>query len=477
MGRLARSGHQYTYNIAHFRQRFKNKHGCKSQVFLSPSNMDRPTSPPTGAADFPEVAQAFHIANFVPVNWGAQDRISRSLVDFQFSREPQTSRWIRLALIAASSISGVDVIVRALSSKELAASGKSPLDRLGEELAQRLGCEFAPARLTKLRPTGAVKNAGPREVREKVLRHAYTFNSEGLPESAHVMILDDIVTTGATFGAITTAIKETLPQAAVSYFALAQTDPWLAYVHLNQSLPDPGAAEIFHPNADLDERYFFGASPSAEKKRKPAPARPVQTRSIATASVAEAAESKDRVSGNTDIDLEPRPDEAPGPAPARSSPTPPPPKPGVTLPPLQATVTTVLIGVGTIALFLVGYFGLRDNGGKKSSGESLLPAPPATFSPSKIDPDPVKPKPAPPRPDTRPRGVINVPLVGLRLEPSISAGSVPDVVVQKGERVIIVRMVKPDFGLQWALIETSSRKQGWVIAPVITFDNPERGLR
>jgi hypothetical protein len=436
--------------------------------------MDRPISPPTGSAEFSEVAQAFHIANFVPVNWGAQDRISRSLVDFQYNREPQTSRWIRLALIAASSISGVDLIVRALSSKELVASGKSPLDRLGDELSQRMGCEFGPGRLTKLHPTGAVKNAGPREIRERILQHAYAFDAGGLPESARIMILDDIVTTGATFAAIATAINETLPQAVVSYFALAQTDPWLAYIHLNQTLPDPEAAEIFHPNADLDERYFFGASPTAERKRKPAPVRPQPARSIAATPVAQEGRSKERPFGDADTAVDMTPEESTATPPPRSSPTIPLSKPGTPLPSLQTTVTTVLIGIATIALFLVGYFGLRDEGGKKATGESLLPEPPATFSPSKINPEPVKPKPALPRPDIRPRGVINVPVVGLRLEPSITAGSVPDVVVQKGERVIVVRMVKPDFGLQWALIETSSRKLGWVIAPVITFDNAER---
>ena len=436
--------------------------------------MDLPSSLVGDSADYPEVAQAFHIANFVPVNWGAQDLISRSVVDFQFNREPQTSRWIRLALVAAANLSGTDVIVRALSSKELLASGKTPLDRVGQELAQRMGSEYAPQRLTKLHPTAAVKNAGNRESREKILWDAYMFEAEGLPASVRIMIIDDIVTTGATFAAIASAIRVKLPEAVITYFALARTDPWLVRVHLNQSIPGDDTPEVFHPNADLDERYFYGSSVTAERRRQPGTVRSVQPRPIAGYSAAENAATAEKVFGDEEAAAGSPPEVQPEPPISRPQVPSTMPRPARAVPASGTAVKTALVGIAALVLISAGYFALQ--GGKEghSIGESPLPPPHETFSPSRIEPETSKPKPRLARPDTRLRGVINVPLVGLRTEPSITSTSVPDVIVQKGERVIVVRVIKPEFGLQWALIETASRKQGWVIAPVITFDTPDR---
>jgi hypothetical protein len=74
-----------------------------------------------------------------------------------------------------------------------------------------------------------------------------------------------------------------------------------------------------------------------------------------------------------------------------------------------------------------------------------------------------------PKPDTRPRGIINVPIVGLRLEPVITSGPVADAIVKVGDRVIIVKTFRPEVGPDWIYVETASRKRGWVIAPVVTM--------
>jgi hypothetical protein len=105
---------------------------------------------------------------------------------------------------------------------------------------------------------------------------------------------------------------------------------------------------------------------------------------------------------------------------------------------------------------------------KMETQQVELPPPPAAGTFDAVTGSTAPPPVPKPKPDTRPRGVINVPIVGLRMEPSITAGSVPDAIVRAGDRVIIVRTFRPEVGPDWFYVETLARKHGWVIAPVVT---------
>ncbi len=403
---------------------------------------------------YTEVARAFHVANFVPVNWGAQDPVSRSLVDFQFRREPQTTQWIRLALVAAEGLGPVDVIVRALSSRELSAGGDAPLNRLASELAQRIGGVYAPARLTKTRRIPPVKNAGIRGMRDRILRGAYAFDASGLAGTASILVLDDIVTTGATFGAITAAIRASLPQADIRLFALGRTDPWLVQQHLGEDFSgDPDAYQnSLLGNAYLDPRYFFGAAASAARKGKSEAVVPRQPEPVPAAPAAP-------VVVEAGVEAVPPPVVRP---PSAAQARPQPARRRSEIPWRAIAIAVVAVGIVFVT------FMLTQTTHEEPKRIELPPPPAAGTYDAAARPSPAQ-QPARPRLDTRPRGVINVPIVGLRMEPSITSGPVPDAVVRVGERVIVVRKFKPEVGPEWLYVEIAGRKYGWVIAPVVTL--------
>jgi hypothetical protein len=432
--------------------------------------MDQTSSLINDSPLYPEVARAFHIANFVPVNWGAQDQVSRSLVDFQFRREPQTTQWIRLVLAGAEGLGPVDVILRALSSRELVASGSASLDRLGSELAQRTGALYSPQRLTKTRHTAPVKNAGIREARDRLLIGAYVFDGTVLTNAPSILVLDDIVTTGATFGAIAAAIHASCPGAEVRYFALGRTDPWLVHQHLGQDFAnDPNAYhDSLLGNAHLDPRYFSGVAPPAARKPKTPPPRP----SIPASRLGQYTTPKEAAPTSTAVaarraDKEVAPEEkASSDAVARALPVP-------AARPLpvrrQSNLPWRAIAIAAAMTSIVVVTFLLTQSTKTEPEQASLPPPPAAGAFDAVPgggtatPEAVRPKP-----DTRPRGVINVPIVGLRMEPSITAGSVPDAIVRAGDKVIVVKTFRPEVGPDWFYVETAARKHGWVIAPVVT---------
>lgn len=429
--------------------------------------MDSTSSLIDDSPPYTEAARAFHVANFVPVNWGAQDPISRSLVDFQFGREPQTTQWIRLACAGTEGVGPVDIILRALSSKEVASGGSASLDRLGSELALRTGAVYAPGRLTKTRLAAPVKYAGIREMRDRILRGAYAFDGAGLAETSRLLILDDIVTTGATFAAITAAIRESLPRADVRYFALGRTDPWLVRQHLGEDFSgDPDAyRNSLLGNAHLDPRYFFGAAAGAVKKPRisaapPPPVPPPPAKLSGQPETSPAPPAAD-VAGDAvaETSSAPRPVvRAAPPAPARAVPM-----------RRQSDIPWRAIAIALIAVGIVFVTFILTQSPQRETEQAAMPPPPATGAYDAVATKPPVQQPARPKPDTRPRGVINVPIVGLRLEPSITSGPVPDAIVRVGDKVIVVKTYRPAVGPDWYYVETMNRKYGWVIAPVITL--------
>jgi hypothetical protein len=426
--------------------------------------MDRTSSLIENSPQYPEVARAFHIANFVPVNWGAQDPVSRALVDFQFHCEPQTTQWIRLALVGADGLGPVDLIIRALTSRELAGDGSTSLDRLGNELAQRIGSVYSPGRLTKTHHTAPVKNAGIREARDRILCGAYVFDGSGLEDTARILVLDDLVTTGATFGAITAAIHASLPGADVRYFALGRTDPWLVRQHLGKDFAgDPNTyQDSLLGNAHLDPRYFFGTAVMAARRTKTPPARssapasrPFRqaVRTEVPASLPQPAKPVAK-----EVEVSPRPvPRAPALPPAR---------------PFRARRReipwrTIIIGAVAVGVVFVTFMLTQSTKREPLRTVSLPPPAGGAYDAGRAASPP--PETVRARPDTRPRGLINVPIVGLRAEPSITSGPVQDAIVRGGDRVIIVKTFRPEVGPDWVYVETANRKRGWVIAPVVTL--------
>ncbi|HEX5170847.1 MAG TPA: hypothetical protein VFW11_16850 [Cyclobacteriaceae bacterium] len=127
-----------------------------------------------------------------------------------------------------------DLVVRALGSAEGGAGTKasSPLDRLGREVAKVMRAKYDPTRLKKSRETRAMKLLTASE-RAEELADVYSFTGSPNGNSGDVLILDDILTTGATVRAVIKSIREVSRNCGIQIFTLAYTDPQAL---LNKSL-------------------------------------------------------------------------------------------------------------------------------------------------------------------------------------------------------------------------------------------------
>jgi len=116
------------------------------------------------------------------------------------------------------------IILRALGSSELSTEDNiSPLDRLGDSIAMVYGCSYYPKIVTKSRVTSPLKTLNLLE-RKKELAGVYQVDSYFFNFNMHpVMVIDDIVTTGATTGSIIRAIMASCPHARITVLSLAWT--------------------------------------------------------------------------------------------------------------------------------------------------------------------------------------------------------------------------------------------------------------
>lgn len=454
--------------------------------------MERKTGLIDATEEFPEAAKALHIAYYIPVNWGIQDRISRSLVDFLHARDPQEMQWMRLAALLAGQMYSCDVIVRALSSKEKAASGSEPLDKVCQELARRMNVPYAPERLQKTRQTQAVKNAGGRPTRMKLLLDAYRFDSSGLSETPRVLILDDVITTGATLGAIASAIRKESPLAEILFLALARTEPHLTRFHLEPALtPVPEITiDLLKVNSHLDERYFFGTTSPVAFRPRPS-ALPARTPASAPKSVPapSIAASADPVAPRVTAKIpaakpEPVLTFEEGPEVGRElqrRPTPQGSEPrtrdratvqriGRLAPAFKKNLGLIATGLALTALLVVALFLVRPGdeeplpGQKTVREESRVNNPPAIV--------PAKPDLPPPQVSKGParlRMEIALPSVGLRSKPGFDAAPL-SITLTEGEKVVILERYVAISGPNWVRVRAKGGKTGWLFAGAVRAD-------
>jgi hypothetical protein len=450
------------------------------------------------SSDYPRLDQVLHIAYFVPVNWGGQDKVSRSVVDFQHGRQPQADQWVRLAEMLLQP-APCDLIVRALSSKESSAGGEAPLDVLCARLAQKLNAPYAPERLWKTRRTLAVKNAGGLSARRKALLGAYEFNGHDLPPNTRVLVVDDLITTGATAQTIASTIRKELPDAEVRLFALARTNPHLVRLHLEDSAFEMAeeAPPVVEMNPHIDERYFSrSVAPEIvmPRERKLPPASPAALPQPPVRPAAAGPPAAEPVLPGTVIE---------GPPPLVEIP----PEFGLDAPPRTAATTPVggvagkgrsfprldfsrllarvpvasirraaialrspmVIGLGVGALIFVGVF-LANQFLSTEVEVSRIPPPEKFTPPQPKEEPPPPPQEAPKKRPPIPRGTINVPSIRLRSEPSLDA-EVLTAEVRMGDRVQILKKVPAEAGPDWLQIRTAQGISGWLFTSVVTPDS------
>ncbi|HEY4288645.1 MAG TPA: hypothetical protein VGN00_16180 [Puia sp.] len=171
----------------------------------------------------------YYLCKYLPLSAGV-DAPSRSLLKFKRCIRPDLDAWIESTLEVFHNIplSSGTIIIRALRHDETRVNTSPPsaLDLLGQALAAGFQCQYLPSLLQKSRPT--LSNKGlTREQRETELNEVYSIPPGILPtnlSNPSFLLIDDILTTGATIRAIIHTFHQTFPLSPLQIFTLAKVD-------------------------------------------------------------------------------------------------------------------------------------------------------------------------------------------------------------------------------------------------------------
>jgi hypothetical protein len=293
----------------------------------------------------------------------------------------------------------------------------------------------------------------------------FRVDSTGLPQKARVLIVDSVMTTGATIEAIARSVKQVLPQAEVICFVLGKADGRLVNTHLN---PD----------------YFLGASPDAG----------VRIQAPARSTVKDEQDTDRKVAGPaTDHPAvvpsdpnEPDSNELTIEEESMSTTT----KVSVRQPQKQRMIRPAapkaaqrstrkngsksvrMYVIGLVVIFLIlGALGpLRSARNSVTNTQNLpdaLPVAAELDAGAEADDSAAPAEPVKAVVDNYPKGRVTVPGVGLRVNHSLESRAVARSKMRNGERVSILGRYAPNVGPRWLRIKTRSGKVGWVFASVV----------
>jgi len=168
-----------------------------------------------------------YLCHYVPVSSG-NDKLSKSLIHIKLGWPLHVAAWTECSVAELRKIEPDrgSLFLRAIGSSETTCEGNKdiPLDQLGKMLAKEFNGFYLPQCLMKKRKTEKVARLS-RDARTAELSNVYSFTLPvdiDIPE--HIVIIDDILTTGATMCAVINAISTVLPKATIELFTLASTD-------------------------------------------------------------------------------------------------------------------------------------------------------------------------------------------------------------------------------------------------------------
>ncbi len=369
------------------------------------------------------IHEAFHVAFYHASSAGYQERISRYVHDFGQGKEPQTTRWIKLAVPLITGSTSFDLIIRTLLASEEETTEFTPLDRLCEAIARESGAVYAPERLEKTHSTPEAEQIGENGERREKSSGVYRFDAEGLPEGVRVLVVDTLIKSGSTVEAIAEAVHKERPEAEVVCLVLGKADAQAKNTHLNPE-------------------YFI----SSDNGMSPAPAGDIHNADTVRLQVP-GGRMKNRKRANANPALSQNTQRR-----KRSS-------------RFWAYIT------GSAVIFLALGALVPIWSGRKSAALPEVPVVSASLWAEENAipraPEPVKAPAAKAKKYWGPPGVITVPQIGMRRGHSLSAKSVARGSVRQGERVSILKRYKPRAGPKWVKIRTRKGKVGWVFASVV----------
>ena len=387
----------------------------------------------------PAIRRVYHLAYYQAPRYGYQDVISKHLQDFKSGREPQTENWIRLAAPRISRAASFTMIIRALHSNETTVAGNSPLDRLCQAIATEGGAIYAPERLHKTKDVRPMGQLGAKAARQAELAEVYQFNDSGLPESAKILLVDDLVTTGSTLEAIAAAIRKVQPTAVIECFVLGRTQAFLQNTHLDQSYFESGPASKAGPGKSRWRSP--DASTGARTTPLPLAANAMVGKTVTAVSTMITSLRHARLGGATV-----RHDRRQG---------------------LTRLGSRVVIPVVLFAGMLLG--------------ASILIQPKTKFQPIENDLHQLMTVNAKAEEESSPDishvrtmkiqnirlGIVTVPSMGLRANHSLESKVVPKARIKAREKVEILRKFSVQTSPDWYQVRTKSGKVGWVLASMV----------
>lgn len=170
--------------------------------------------------------ESWYLCYYVPYpEHKKADIVTNALIDFKEGEDYAVDAWTSIVVqeLKAKGIK-FDIVVRALSSKELKASGDKPMDHLGKNLVANIGGVYLPAALTKTAVTTPMHKIKKAVDRASELDGKYKCGFKTtVPANSRILILDDISTSGTTLTKIREAIIAKVPTAKIHVLTLGRT--------------------------------------------------------------------------------------------------------------------------------------------------------------------------------------------------------------------------------------------------------------
>jgi hypothetical protein len=168
---------------------------------------------------------AWHLAYYIPAQKDDPSTFSGRLLQFK-NADPESIRNWTCWSVANFEFRKpkCDCVIRALGSKELKITEDKPLDILGSNIADTIGCPYNPTILIKNRPTKSLHLINKRADRIAELSGSYEVaNKTHDLNWKTILVIDDIGTANTTLSEIMRAIRVQWPRSQFSYFCLGRT--------------------------------------------------------------------------------------------------------------------------------------------------------------------------------------------------------------------------------------------------------------
>jgi predicted amidophosphoribosyltransferase len=166
----------------------------------------------------------FYLCHYRPKSSEGHDRLSQSLLRFKRGIEPDVRAWIECSVVELRQkfVNSGAAVMRALGHDETAAGERNSIGRLCERLLVEAGLHDARSALCKKRATSKLSMMPKRQRFEETFGNYFV---DDVIPSNRLLIVDDILTSGATMTAIINAIRKRVPSISIKIFTFAFCDP------------------------------------------------------------------------------------------------------------------------------------------------------------------------------------------------------------------------------------------------------------